>query len=574
MGEMSEHRHHLPAQRPPGNEIPGYTNKVLRTASTESGGLCSCKPGIHSRASVQARISVISVIALLLAGCPVARPARFFDAPPVQDVHDDGPIPIPQRLDPIKETLLSEAYVERPMVMALDPKRAPEAGDVNALDEVPRSTWLSVDDAKGAADDEPPAPPFRLLEVEGVTREEALAVMDARGRRFEVWRDPPDRPEMATSAAVVASRLLRVLGYFTPGVWATDVERGDFVVRDKADNDALLGLFHAGPRAFAGRFRVAITRWPIGADLGPMPVNGTRSDDPNDRVSHEDRRSLRALKLIFGWLGMTDAGREVLRDAYVGAPGRGHVVHYVAGLGGALGADAVVRALPLRDDDTDLSSRNVWITLATLGLYQQKPELTSDRWPAIGEYRSAWPVADFHTSPPSVAMDRAGPPDLYWAAKHIAGVDRDTITRALDAANYHDATAKKLLGELIAERQRLAVRWGFSLVTPCEVDRIEQPRSGARAVLVLRDEAIALGINQAATTVYRVEALDDAGKPVAEPFKLGISGGSLIAVRLPERLPPYLVMRVTTVRKGDKSPRAMEVHVRSGGTVRVVGVVH
>jgi hypothetical protein len=256
----------------------------------------------------------------------------------------------------------------------------------------------------------------------------------------------------------------------------------------------------------------------------------------------------------------------------------------VAGLGGALGADAVRRALPLRDDDTDLSSRNVWITLATLGLYQPKSELTSDRFPAIGEYRPAWPVADFQTSPPSVAMDRAGPPDLYWAAKRIAGVDRATIARALEAANYHDATARKLLGELLAERQQLAVRWGFSLVTPCEVERIQQPLRSGRAVLVLRDEALALGISQAATTVYRIEPLDDAGKPVAEPFKLGISGGSLIAVRLPERMPPYLVMRVTTVRKGDKSPRAMEVHLRSGtpgagqpaagGTVRVVGIVH
>jgi hypothetical protein len=511
----------------------------------------------------------------LLAGCVVARPARFSDAPPVDDVHDDGPSPIPQRLDPVKEAVLSEAYVERPVVGALDPKRAPEAGDVNALDEVPRSTWLSVAEAPGAADDDPPAPPFRLLTAPGVTRDGALAVLDARGRRFELWRDPPDRPEMATGAAAVASRLLRALGYFTPGVWATSVERGDFVIRDAQDNDALLGLFHVGPRADGGRFRVAITRWPIGVDLGPTPAKGERSDDPNDRVSHEDRRSLRALKLIFGWLGMTEAGTQVLRDAYVGAPGRGHVVHYVAGLGGALGADAVVRALTQRDDDTDLANRNVWITLATLGLYQPPPVLTPDRWPAIGEYRPAWAVADFRTSPPSVPMDRAGPADLYWAAKQIAAVDPATLTRALDAGNYHDGTARKLLGELLRERQSLAVRWALSQVTPCEVDRVEQPQAGSRAVLVLRDEALALGLGQAATTTYRVEMLHETGKPVAEPFKLGISGGSLFALRLPERPPPYLVLRVTTVRKRDKAPRAMEVHVRTdSAAVRVVGVVH
>jgi hypothetical protein len=510
-----------------------------------------------------------------LAGCAAGRPARFRDAPPVEDVRDDGPTPLPARIEPIKEMVLTEAYVERPMVDALDPKRAPEAGDVNALDEVPRSTWLSLADAPDAADDEPAAPPFRLLEGPGVTHDGAIAVMDARGRRFELWRDPPDRPEMATSAAVVASRVLRELGYFTPGVWATDVERSDFVVRDRHDNDALLGLFHAGPRASEGRFRVAITRWPIGADLGPTPVKGDRSDDPNDRVSHEDRRSLRALKLIFGWLGMTEGGAQVLRDAYVGAPGRGHVVHYVAGLGGALGADAVVRALAPSDDDTDLASRNVWITLASLGLYQQKPRLTSNRWPAIGEYPAAWSVEQFHTSPPSAPMDRAGPADLYWAAKRIAAVEPATLARALDAASYTDSTARKLLDELIRERQSLAVRWGFSLVTPCEVERIEPPQQGGRAVLVLRDEALARGLSQAATTTYRIEVIDDTGKRLAEPQTLGISGGSLFAIRLPERLPPYLVLRLTTVRRRDRAPRPMEVHVRSsGGAVRVVGVVH
>lgn len=96
------------------------------------------------------------LLALGVAACAHSHPARFIDAPPVEDVGDQGPIPVPKHREPLKETMLSEAYVERPMVQALDPKRAPEAGDVNALDEVPRSSWLSVDDVAAEADAESP----------------------------------------------------------------------------------------------------------------------------------------------------------------------------------------------------------------------------------------------------------------------------------------------------------------------------------------------------------------------------------------------------------------------------------
>jgi hypothetical protein len=522
----------------------------------------------------------LPLLALGLARCAVVdRPARFLDAPTVEDVGDEGPTPIPRPLDPVKEMVLSEAYVERPMVEALDPKRIPEPGDVNALDEVPRSSWLSPDEVESDADAaETPAPPFRLLAAPAVTREDALAVMDARGRRFELWRDPADRPEMSTGAAVAASQLLRDLGYFTPGVWAVDVVRDDFVLHDAADEAAVLALFRKGPPAARGAFRIAATRWPIGVDLGPTPAEGKRDDDPNDRVPHQNRRTLRALQLVFGWLGMTEADASVLRDAYVGAPGRGHAVHYIAGMGGALGADAVVRPHGRRDrdEDADLSSRNVWITLGTLGLYQPKPHLTPQRWPSIGEYRETWSPGAFQTSPPLAAIDRAVPADTYWAAKRIARVSTTAVVRALDAGHYHDDSARALLGERVRERQALAVQWGFAQVTPCEVDRLDPATKTSRALLVLRDEAVALGVVAASTTtVYRINLVDETGNLIAEPLRMRMTGGALFPVLLPADLPPYVVLRVTVTRGGKRSPRPMEVHlVHQGEALRVVGVVH
>ena len=39
---------------------------------------------------------------------------------------------------------------------------------------------------------------------------------------------------------------------------------------------------------------MSATRWPIGVDVGITPPLDPRDDDPNDRVSHPDRRTLRA----------------------------------------------------------------------------------------------------------------------------------------------------------------------------------------------------------------------------------------------------------------------------------------
>jgi len=503
------------------------------------------------------------------------RPARFVDRPPILDVADTGPIPLPRRLDPIKEATLSTAYVERPLVEALDPTRPPDAGDVNAFDDVPRSSWFSPDAAAESDAAEPPAPPFRLLPGPTVTHEGGLAAMDARGRQFELWRDPVDRPEMATGAAAATSRILRALGYYTPGVWARDLSKADFVLHDPADDAAVEAFFKAGPHPKGWRFRVGVTRWPIGTDLGPTPTLGKRADDSNDRVPHQDRRTLRALKPIFGWLGMTEAGAAVLRDAYVGAPGSGHVLHYLAGLGGALGADAVVRPQPPRDDDADLAGRNVWVTLGSLGLYQQTSRLTPKQWPSLGEYREDVSLDDFRTGPPMEPMDRLLPADAYWAAKRIASVRAPVLAPALDAGEYHDDSARALLGELVRDRQRLTVRWGFAQVTPCEVDRLEQAGPRFPAAVILRDEAVSAGLVTAAEAGYRVELLDDDGKPWAKPLRLERVGGALFPVRLAETAPGYVVLRVKSAHSGREAPRAMEVHLVHGGAAwRVVGIVH
>jgi hypothetical protein len=514
--------------------------------------------------SIPARALLLASIGL--AAC-APRPARFADAPPIEVVADDAPIPEPRPFEPVPEWRLSEAYLRRPLVNALDPSRVSFARDVNSIDEVPRSSWFSPSIAELASDAiVPPTPPFHPLTTrDAAAHEGAIRVVDARGRFFEMWRDPKDRPEMSTGAAVIASRLVRALGYRAPGVWALDLAYRDFTLSTPDDFARLRALFREGPPPADGRYRVAVMRWPIGSDLGPTHAFDRRVGDRNDRVQHFDRRTLRALGVVFEWLGITRVGAGVLRDAYVGAPSAGHVVHYLVDLGGALGADAVVRPTPPRDDDADLAGRNIWVTIATLGLYAPKVAPTQRRWPAIGEYPAEVSKGRFQTSPPFEPIDRMLPSDAYWIAKRIAALGPEVIAAAVDAARIGDPSAEKRLTELIQARRLAVVARAFSAVTPCDVERV------ADGSVTLLDQAALRGFERAAA--YRVEAVDDQGHTVHAPIEAS-PGKARFAIPVPRGARGYVVLKVTS-RHPSGPPRAMEIHLaeRKHGWA-LVGVRH
>ena len=52
-------------------------------------------------------------------------------------------------------------------------------------------------------------------------------------------------------------------------------------------------LLKPQPRDNGGALRALASRWIAGDTMGPFFYRGTRSDDPNDTVAHEERRELR-----------------------------------------------------------------------------------------------------------------------------------------------------------------------------------------------------------------------------------------------------------------------------------------
>lgn len=537
-----------------------------------------------------AALPALLLLGALSAGCAY-RPAHFADAPPVTAVADDEPIEMPLRLEVNDVVEFSDLFVGRPMVEAMRIKRKPPPGDINALDEVPVSSWFSPVGGDVAAveaayvNDGPPVPPFRVLLERAPSGNNGIPVLDGLGRRYELRRDPPDRVEVRTAAAAISARISRALGYHAPEVYISDAIENDFSTvpgpgnaqsitsgTEPTDPEIVRRLLRenldkwleAAPPTEAGTYRFSATRWPPGVDVGRTPAAGIRGDDANDRVIHENRRTLRALKLVGAWLGMSRFTPHDLRDVYVGQAGSGHLLHYLVGMDKSLGTEAIIARRP--------EQKNEMVLLGTLG-FAPDPNIppTQRKYQAIGAIGEEVDPKQYGPGLPFPPMDAMNGADAYWMAKRIAAVSEEQVLYAVRSGKVSNGTARKLLFELILARQRKVVEWGYAQTTPCDVEAVDE-----RGIVVL-DRAVAAGHTAGKVVEYVVNYLDSAGDTSNPGAVLGPEGARFV-VPVPRAAfakDGYAVVRLRSEIAGKESPRWLEVHVkRDKNGTRLLGVRH
>jgi hypothetical protein len=528
-------------------------------------------------------LALALAVALPLGGACAVHPMRFADRPPVTEIAPGTPVPLPPVRDVPPAAYVSDAYLRHSLVAALTTTRVPQPGDVNALDEVPPSTWwngsrsaaLPPVQAPVTAVDRPQLPLTILADPTQAVRG-GFAVRDARGVRWEIVRDPPDRPQMRTGAIMVATPLLRALGWLVPHAVLLDTIPQDFTEPVRA-----VGLLVEGPPSSNDHHRVVAVRWPpfagsgksgearLVADVGDTPVSDRRLDDWNDLVAHRDRRTLRALKVPAAWLGIKRLAPDNLRDVWVQeperTPPRGLLHHYITGLELSLGADAVIRETdPNRSKEIDANTTRRLVTLGLWPAGELPP--TQLEVPALGELGSRVDPLTYGASPPFEPFDRCSPADGYWAAVRLAALPPDLVTRALASAAFTDPRARATLqARLAARRREVITRWLWA-VTPLEVERIDA------TTLALVDSGIRFDVFDAQLSTYRVEVLDDEGDTLARIAVAGREGRVVVPWRPPGTVPDYLVVRIKVLRSGREASRPIEIHLRTDGKPRVVGI--
>src|SRR4029079_12882043 len=172
---------------------------------------------------------------------------------------------------------------------------------------------------------------------------------DAKGQTWFLEFDPPEYPAGATGAVVMATKIFWALGYNQVDSFLTtlDPKKIDFDPkatlrrpngkRSPFTWDDINQILERVARNKDGTYRVVAGRLISGKILGNFLYAGTRPDDPNDLVPHEDRRELRALRVFGAWTNLTDIKNANALDTLITENGQTRVKHYLQDVGSTFG---------------------------------------------------------------------------------------------------------------------------------------------------------------------------------------------------------------------------------------------
>jgi hypothetical protein len=434
---------------------------------------------------------------VFLGGCA---PVRFVDRAPVWVDHDDKPIALPKERALAIDWWGMRDAVFLPIDHALHLDYGFEAVNVNALDEVPESSWFHDPRHTGhglrpapigsremelgaAAADDMPVPPITITSAKILGATPGFVARDARGVKYLFKLDPPGRPLFATSVEVVVSRLAWACGWRVPAEMMIKLPRAAIGISPTAKsvdgNGKSIPFTHADlSRLLFGRtdntdqLWVLASRWLPGRSIGPFQYFGQRRDDPNDRFAHENRRDVRGFGVFAAWVNDIDTLENNTLDMYEGSPGRGHIVHYQQDVGGAFGvwsgdSSASPTMRPWMGHASYLEFGHMFGSLFSFGGWRSY--WLEDSFVKDYERRAMWSRelgafdAD-HFDPrkwkanlPNPAFVRQTKRDRYWAAKRIALIDDRELHAAIEAGRYPPLVARKLF-EILAKRRELLLR--------------------------------------------------------------------------------------------------------------------
>lgn len=402
------------------------------------------------------------------------------------------------------------------------------ARDANTLGDVPDSEWYTnrhgarrmsrQELQQGPGLEAPPAPPFTVigLKTEGITR--GFKMNDAKGRLYHVKPDPIGNFEMATAADVIGSRFFYALGYYTPQNYLVYLKRSDLKVSPGATVDGLGGrkrpmferdlddVLRIVPRRNDGMYRMIASRSLEGEPIGPFRYEGTRSDDPNDTIPHQDRRELRGLHVFCAWLNHTDVKSINSLDTVVEEGGIHFVRHYLIDFGAILGSDSDMPKNARFGNEYIIPKAGQALTrIVALGLDIRPWESASyGHLKAVGQFESrVFDPEKWKSNYPNPAFLRRLPDDEYWAAKHVMAFTNEDIRAIVETGDYSDPAVVEYLTQALIERRDKIGKVYFSKVLPLDHFAVKDDR------LVFDDLAVTYHLLSAREYAVQWSAFDN-----------------------------------------------------------------
>jgi hypothetical protein len=513
-----------------------------------------------------------------IAGCASAQ--RFPLREPLWQDSDRQPVSVdcaarPTEKDPKHVSCAPEPYVSplvwdgannaifRPLarVFAVDP--AGRAPNVNAFDEVPDSAWFSNRLGKQK--------PSREELLRGACRPEDLLDSEhapagswyidqgkpngaspgfrikVQGKyKFLLKTDTPEQPERPTAASAIGAALYHAVGFFSsceqivyfdpaaltlaPGLISTD----NTGLPKPFDHEKLAWVLKQA--AVRGSFvRMQASAWLPGYLIGPFRYEGTRSDDPNDVIDHEDRRELRGARVLAAWINHFDAREQNTMDSWIAEnpavpdSSPGYVRHFYLDTSDAFGSewdwDEISRRL---GNSYLLDWADIGRDFVTLGAERRVWEQLEKRpgYELFGyfEYEHFEPDA-WKNEYPNPAFSRATESDNAWMTRILSRLDRADIEALVTLGEFTRPEHSAYLTEVLEQRLRRIVARYFSYLSPLADPRLE---GGDR--LCLLDLARRRALQPESSFRYRVLAANRAGVSELQPE---VRAGGELCVVLP-----------------------------------------
>jgi len=528
------------------------------------------------------------VAALTLAGLVACSGARPFSTKPVLWDDDDR-----RPFSPKPEESFVPLYWDgadhiffRPFARMWLLETGHPARNVNALDEVPDSSWftnrlgrhpMSTEEiARGACSSPSPQDqlPWKVVGVKIAGANPGFQIETSTGKRHVIKFDSTNQWGRASTGDVVGSRLYYAAGFHAPcnRVVNLPVDQLELPAEEIKDpggktltKERIIELMAHLPREKDGTVRAMASEFLSGTPLGPWNYDGTWGGDPNDVVWHEDRRELRGSRLLGAWVNHHDARSENTLAMWVEqGQGKGYVEHYIIDwgdtLGGLLDWDSVSRRVGyVYYIDFGAMAADFW----TFGI-PERPWERVHYGPAgviwgYFEDREFRPE-DWHVGYPNSAFSRMEEDDGAWMARILSYFDDAAVSAVVAEAHLFDPVAREELERVLrGRRDKILRRYLLRLSS------LTQPEVKEGRRLCVDDRAEASGLGAAPSPAARLWLSPDttAAVPVSR------DAPAELCVVVPALGEGQRVLDVTTGRPGQFPLR---IHLLEGEPLRVLGL--
>jgi len=478
---------------------------------------------------------VLFGVILLMSGCASSKPyttgaIKTFD-PDTTAIEQPGEEPSYQYWDRVDNTIFHQ--IEKPLDLnrvfrfageTLGISGPKQADNINLLDEVPESSWYTyrhyynpmtpVEIARGPNTVQPDTSGIWTIfsaKLEGANP--GFFAEDARGNRFLIKFDGPDYPELTTSAEVIGTKIFYAAGYYVPESTITyfnpdKVQVGEGVMVEEMGEERQMtqedyrNIISVAARDDRGYVRALASKFVDGVPLGPWNFKSTRNDDPNDRVAHEHRREIRAMRVISSWLNDTDRRDANTMSVYTD---QGYIRHLVQDFGNTLGANGASIHYPIYGQAYLVDPRYMMISGLSLGMYVRPwDEIDAQDYiphPSVGYFRSeTFRPGQWVSVHPIPAFENMTLRDAFWGAKQVMSFSDEDIIAIVKSGQLSNKNAEEYLTQTLIERRDMIGDYWFRKINP--IDKFMAKRHADQVTLAFTDLGTEKGIFNSNSTRY------------------------------------------------------------------------